>query len=155
MSRVEVRQIGHVAVAPVAETLSVKGRGQTRVALTGISNARWKDADLGNPSAEIRFEGRNAVVAVDAPELALKGNGSIGVDTRGTLAVRGEWTPNDVAAIAQRLRVAPSTPVSGSAEVAERSFSVNGTAQARGNRQVRIGDADDRLEGDIAGRQVR
>jgi single-strand DNA-binding protein len=44
MSRVEVRQIGHVAVAPVAETLSVKGRSQTRVALTVISNARWKDA---------------------------------------------------------------------------------------------------------------
>ena len=45
MSRVEVRQIGHVAVAPVAETRSVKGRGQTRVALTVISNARWKDAE--------------------------------------------------------------------------------------------------------------
>ena len=45
MSRVEVRQIGHVAVAPVAETLSVKGRGQTKVALTVISNARWKDAE--------------------------------------------------------------------------------------------------------------
>jgi single stranded DNA-binding protein len=45
MSLVEVRQIGHVAVAPVAETLSVKGRSQTKVALTVISNARWKDAE--------------------------------------------------------------------------------------------------------------
>jgi single-strand DNA-binding protein len=45
MSLVEVRQIGHVAVAPVAETLTVKGRSQTKVALTLISNARWKDGE--------------------------------------------------------------------------------------------------------------
>jgi hypothetical protein len=45
MSLVEVRQIGHVAVAAVAEMLSVKDRSQTKVALTVISNARWKDAE--------------------------------------------------------------------------------------------------------------
>ena len=45
MSSVEVRQIGHVAAAPVVETLSVKGRTQTKVLLTVISNARWKDGE--------------------------------------------------------------------------------------------------------------
>jgi len=48
MSTVEVRQIGHVATAPVTETLSIKGRSQTKVSLTVISNARWKDAQ-GKP----------------------------------------------------------------------------------------------------------
>ena len=95
--------------------------GSGRIAL---ADARWQDADLGNPAADIRLEGRNAVVSVDAPELALKGTGSIGVDPRGTLAVRGEWTPNDIAAIQQRLAVAPSTPMSGSAGL---RFELNGT----------------------------
>jgi outer membrane protein assembly factor BamA/autotransporter translocation and assembly factor TamB len=95
------------------------GRGRL-----SLNAARWKDADLGNPTADVTLEGRNAVVAVDAPELALKGNGSIGVDSRGTLAVRGDWTPNDVAAIQQRLAVAPSTPISGSAAL---RFELNGT----------------------------
>ena len=45
MSSVEVRQIGHVAVAPVAEKLSIKGREQTKVLLTVISNVRWKDGE--------------------------------------------------------------------------------------------------------------
>ena len=63
-------------------------------------------------------------MSVDAAELALKGSGSIGVDPRGTLAVRGEWTPDDVAAIAQRLGLAASTPVSGSAGL---RFELNGT----------------------------
>ena len=43
MSQVEVRQIGHVAVAPVAQSVSVRGRALTKVALTVISNTRWKD----------------------------------------------------------------------------------------------------------------
>ena len=68
-----------------------------------LNAARWQDADLGNPSADIRLEGRNAVVAVNVPELALEGNGTIGLNSPGTLAIRGEWTPTDVAAIQQRL----------------------------------------------------
>jgi single stranded DNA-binding protein len=45
MSLVEVRQIGHVAVTPTVETLSVNGRTQTKAFVTVISNARWKDRD--------------------------------------------------------------------------------------------------------------
>jgi single-strand DNA-binding protein len=43
MSFVEVRQIGHVAVAPVVQTLSVKGRSQTKAVVIVISNNRWLD----------------------------------------------------------------------------------------------------------------
>ena len=98
---------------------SLGGRGRV-----SLNAARWKDADLGNPTADVRLEGRNAVVTVDAPELALKANGSIGLDSTGTLAIRGDWTPNDVAAIQQRLALAPSTPINGSAGL---RFEVNGT----------------------------
>jgi single-strand DNA-binding protein len=45
MSLIEVRQLGHVAVTPVVETLSVNGRTQTKALVTVISNARWKDRD--------------------------------------------------------------------------------------------------------------
>jgi single stranded DNA-binding protein len=45
MSLVEVRQIGHVAVTPTVETLSVNGRTQTKTLVTVISNARWKDRE--------------------------------------------------------------------------------------------------------------
>jgi len=45
MSLVEVRQIGHVAVTPTVETLSVNGRPQTKALVTVISNARWKDRE--------------------------------------------------------------------------------------------------------------
>ena len=83
--------------ASTAKARSATSADSGRVSL---ADARWKDADLGNITADVTLEGRNASVAVDAPELALKGNGSIGVDPRGTLAVRGEWTPHDVAAIA-------------------------------------------------------
>jgi len=48
MSSVEVRQIGHVAVAPVVQTLSAKGRSQTKAVLIVISNNRWLD-DQGRP----------------------------------------------------------------------------------------------------------
>jgi single stranded DNA-binding protein len=44
MSSIEVRQVGHVAVAPVVQTLPVKGRNQTKTVLTVISNNRWVDA---------------------------------------------------------------------------------------------------------------
>jgi len=88
--------------------------GSGRIAL---ADARWRDADLGNPTADVRLEGRNAVVAVDAPELAIKASGSIGLDSTGSLAVRGDWTPNDVAAIQRRLALAPSTPINGSARL--------------------------------------
>jgi single-strand DNA-binding protein len=43
MSSVEVRQIGHVAVAPVVQTIQVKGRSQTKAVLIVISNNRWLD----------------------------------------------------------------------------------------------------------------
>lgn len=45
MSLVEVRQIGHVAVTPTVETLSVNGRTQPKALVTVISNARWKDRE--------------------------------------------------------------------------------------------------------------
>ena len=45
MSLIEVRQIGHVAVMPVIETLSVNGRTQTKALVTVISNTRWKDRE--------------------------------------------------------------------------------------------------------------
>jgi len=44
MSSIEVRQIGHVAVAPVVQTVPVKGRSQTKAVITVISNNRWIDA---------------------------------------------------------------------------------------------------------------
>jgi single-strand DNA-binding protein len=43
MSSVEVRQIGHVAVAPRVQTIAVKGRSQTKAVLIVISNNRWLD----------------------------------------------------------------------------------------------------------------
>ena len=43
MSQVEVRQIGHVAATPVANTLTANGRTQNETLVTVISNSRWKD----------------------------------------------------------------------------------------------------------------
>ena len=45
MSQVEVRQIGHVAVTPVATTLTANGRTQNKSLVTVISNARRTGAD--------------------------------------------------------------------------------------------------------------
>ena len=45
MSPVEVRQIGHVASAPVVETFSLGGRTENKALITVISNTRWKDRD--------------------------------------------------------------------------------------------------------------
>jgi outer membrane protein assembly factor BamA/autotransporter translocation and assembly factor TamB len=97
--------------------------GRGHVSLTGT---HWRDADLGDINADITLEGRNASVSIDAPELALKGNGSAGVDPTGTLAFRGEWAPADLAAIARRLDATPSTPVRGSARV---QFELNGSRE--------------------------
>jgi single-strand DNA-binding protein len=43
MSSVEVRQIGHVAVAPRVQTIQAKGRSQTKAVVIVISNNRWLD----------------------------------------------------------------------------------------------------------------
>jgi len=45
MSPVEVRQIGHVASAPVVETFSSGGRTENKALVTVISNKRWKDRE--------------------------------------------------------------------------------------------------------------
>jgi len=45
MSPVEVRQIGHVASAPVVETFSSRGRMESKARVTVISNTRWKDLE--------------------------------------------------------------------------------------------------------------
>ena len=45
MSPVEVRQIGHVASAPVVETFSSGGRTENKALITVISNTRWKDRE--------------------------------------------------------------------------------------------------------------
>jgi|SRR3954453_14137445 single-strand DNA-binding protein len=45
MSPVEVRQIGHVASAPVVETFSSGGRTENKALVTVISNTRWKDRE--------------------------------------------------------------------------------------------------------------
>ena len=66
--------------------------GRGHVSLAGT---HWRDADLGNINADVTLAGRNASVSIDARELALKGNGSTGVDATGALAFRGEWTPTD------------------------------------------------------------
>lgn len=42
MSHVEIRQIGHVAVAPKVETFSLNSRSQTRALVTVMSNTRRK-----------------------------------------------------------------------------------------------------------------
>jgi outer membrane protein assembly factor BamA/autotransporter translocation and assembly factor TamB len=98
---------------------NLDGRG--RVALSGT---RWKDLDLGNVNAEVTLAGRDASVVADAPDLALKAIGSVGVDPRGALAFRGEWAPNDVGSIAQRLARATSPAISGSARI---RFELNGS----------------------------
>ena len=43
MSSVEIRQIGHVAVAPVVQPLQVKGCNQTKAVVIVVSNNRWLD----------------------------------------------------------------------------------------------------------------
>jgi outer membrane protein assembly factor BamA/autotransporter translocation and assembly factor TamB len=88
------------------------GRGHVSLAGTRLSGA-----DLGDINADVTLAGRNVSVSIEARELALKGNGSAGVDANGALVFHGEWSPTDLAAIAQRLGVAPSTPVSGSARI--------------------------------------
>src|SRR3954453_14330348 len=45
MSPVEVRQIGHVASAPVVETFSSGARKENKALVTVISNTRWKDRE--------------------------------------------------------------------------------------------------------------
>ena len=96
------------------------GRGRFSMAAT-----RWKEADLGSISADVTLEGRNASVSAEAPDLALKAGGSIGVvGPAGAVAVRGEWAPREVAPIAERLGVTTSPPVGGSAHI---RFELNGT----------------------------
>jgi outer membrane protein assembly factor BamA/autotransporter translocation and assembly factor TamB len=88
--------------------------GRGHVSLAGT---HWRDADLGDINADVTLAGRSASVSIEARELALKGDGSAGVDATGALAFRGDWTPTDLAAIAQRLDVSPSAPISGSAKI--------------------------------------
>ena len=95
------------------------GRGRV-----SLAEARWKEAELGNVTAEVTLEGRDASVSAEAPELALKISGSIGVDPRGAVAVRGDWAPLDVAPISERLGVTTPPPVTGSANV---RFELTGT----------------------------
>ena len=78
------------------------GRGRV-----SLAEARWKEADFGNITADVTLVGRNASVSAEAPELALKISGLIGVDPRGAVAVRGDWAPS-TAPISERLGVTTS-----------------------------------------------
>jgi single-strand DNA-binding protein len=86
MSSIEVRQIGHVAVAPVGQTVPVKGRSQTKAVITVISNNRWIDG------AGQRQERATSISWTVWGKLALGVCGSIGVGNKvgvsGTLESR-------------------------------------------------------------------
>jgi len=86
MSSIEIRQIGHVAVAPVVQTVSVKGRSQTKAVITVISNNRWTDG------AGQRHERATSISWTVWGKLALGVSESIGVGNKvgmsGTLESR-------------------------------------------------------------------
>ncbi len=95
------------------------GRGRL-----SLNAARWQDADLGNPSADIRLEGRNAVVAVNVPSWrsrAMALSASI-LPARSRFGVNGPplTSPRSNSGLPSPL----STPISGSAAL---GFEVNGT----------------------------
>jgi outer membrane protein assembly factor BamA/autotransporter translocation and assembly factor TamB len=91
---------------------NLAGKGQ--VAVTG---ARWREADLGDLSARITLDGREAAFSMAARDLAFDAAGTVRLDAGGALSVRGGWTPDDVRALAQRLGVTAPLSSAGSARV--------------------------------------
>jgi outer membrane protein assembly factor BamA/autotransporter translocation and assembly factor TamB len=102
-----------------------------------LTDARWQDADLGRITSDLTLAGRDVSFTLDADDLALKGDGSVGIDPSGAVTLRGRWTPEDVAAVARRLAISIPLSNPGSAVV---GFEVNGTrdrlAEAQGHLAV-------------------
>ena len=113
-----------------------------------LADTRWKDANLGNVSADVTLAGRDASVSVESPELALKGSGSIGVDSGGAVAFRGEWAPVDLAQYPSDW-AQTSPPISGSASI---RFELNGTRDRL--EQLRSIAALDALDLKVAGQTI-
>ncbi len=108
--------------------------GRGRLSFNG---AKWRTSDFGNVSSDVTLAGQTATFTLEAPDVALTGRGSVGLDTAGALAVSATWEPADVASVAKRMAI--DAPMSGAVSLdlewnATRHHIENGNGRLSVNR---------------------
>ena len=104
-----------------------------------FNGAKWRTSDFGNVSSDVTLAGQTATFTVEAPDVALTGRGSVGLDTAGALAVSATWEPADVASVAKRMAI--DVPMTGAVSL---GLEWNATRDhvEKGNGRLSVNRAD-------------